>query len=300
MSLPSTQWHCEDDKPWAIANRWGLKYVGFGRKSEESQHADYCLRSLATPATLEDVSVRAGGSGATPHTARPSHPASSQAGVLIPVMVGREIRNTQKSGGRCAGSYVRRRARIDRPRLTGHAETLSGRVVGRSRRHESKAQLMRMDQDATPEALKILRFEHLALEGLFRRYFDSIWEADRLRLLRSLCREVYLHYTAETGVFVPACARALADPSILHRGGADYAVVTALIVEIDASAADGFRVESHIAELNQCVNEHIEAQDGPAGLFELVRQSDLGWEVLEKVLIVRRHELSSRYGSFAA
>lgn len=166
--------------------------------------------------------------------------------------------------------------------------------------HQSTTQLTHKDNDAIPAALAILQHEHLAFTGLLRHYCDSMWEPDRLRLLRSLCREVHLHYTAETGVFLPVCARALAAPSLLHRGGADYAIVTALIVEIDASAADGLRVESQIVELKQYVCEHIEAQEGPSGLFERVRQLDLGWEALEKALIARRQVLSRRYASLVS
>jgi hypothetical protein len=156
---------------------------------------------------------------------------------------------------------------------------------------------MSEDGNPTPIALAMLRREHVALKNLFRCYFASMSERHQLRLLRALFRDIQLHYATEASVLIPACARVLGDPSILDRAGIDYAVVMMLIEEIERSATFGVRLEAKIIELRRRVFAHIDAADGPAGLFELVRRFDLGWEVIEKDLAAQRRALGRRFGS---
>jgi hypothetical protein len=142
-----------------------------------------------------------------------------------------------------------------------------------------------------------LKREHEDLKKLFRCYFTSMPELHRLRLLRLLCRDIRLHYTTEACVFFPACARALADHSILDRAAIDYGTVMPLVQQVESAAAAGLCLESAILELRQRVFAHIDTANGPFGLFELVRRFDLGWEAIEKALVPPPRPLGRPPGS---
>jgi hypothetical protein len=121
-----------------------------------------------------------------------------------------------------------------------------------------------------------LRRDHVELKNDFQRYFASTSELHRLRLLRSLCRDIRSHYATEACVFFPACARALSDPSILDRAAVDYGTVMPLLQQIECSASAGLCLESRVVELRQRIFAHIDAASGPLGLFALVERINLG------------------------
>jgi hypothetical protein len=139
-----------------------------------------------------------------------------------------------------------------------------------------------------------LRAEHQELLNLLTCYAASPELQARRELLKSICAQTQLHYTAELGVFYCALEPLPMGNDIMNEGAEGYARAVALANELTSSGSDDRLIEQQIRELRDEILWHINSAEAANGPFALSCQVDVEWEVLERELSKRRQILSQR------
>lgn len=151
--------------------------------------------------------------------------------------------------------------------------------------------------DCRESILAALRAEHAEIAALIARYLRTRDMPQRACLLPAMCNAVRLHFTVETGVFIPALARCTRDPTLLRRVGAEYATILSVVNELAAVHPGARGREFKVKQLRTLVMSHIERTEGMEGVLCRAARMKLRWSELGLQMASRRDELARSWSA---
>ena len=117
-----------------------------------------------------------------------------------------------------------------------------------------------MDIPLSTSATSLLAQEHQHMEETYRKCKEAADPGQQWKLAENLCRSLENHGRLEEGLFYPAVARALPDPSMIHDLSNEHARIKRLISEIRLAREEGdvstLGLQMLLSRLRSCVQEH--------------------------------------------
>lgn len=147
---------------------------------------------------------------------------------------------------------------------------------------------------ATPDAIKLLKDDHAAVQKLFDKYEKShhrMSSSQKKSIADEICQMLTVHTQIEEEIFYPACLEAeikeaedlMAEAKVEHGSAKD------LIAKIEAGNPGGHEYDAWVTVLGEYVKHHVKEEQSE--IFPEMRKSDLDLKDLGMRLMERKMEL---------
>jgi hypothetical protein len=155
---------------------------------------------------------------------------------------------------------------------------------------------------AMPDAIKLLKDDHAAVQKLFDKYekgHHRMTDAQKKSLADEICQMLTVHTQMEEEIFYPACLEAeikeaedlMAEAKVEHQSAKD------LIAKIEDGRPGGAEYDAWVIVLGEYIKHHVKEEHKE--IFPEVRKSDLDLKDLGMRLKERKDELMGRSSSGA-
>jgi hemerythrin-like domain-containing protein len=150
---------------------------------------------------------------------------------------------------------------------------------------------------AQPDAIKLLKDDHAAVEKLFDKYdkgHHKMSSSQKKSLATEICQMLKVHTQIEEEIFYPACLEAeikeaedqIAEAKVEHQSAKD------LIAKIEDGEPGGTEYDAWVIVLGEYIKHHVKEEHKE--MFPAVRKSDLDLKDLGMRLMERKQELMGK------
>jgi hypothetical protein len=150
---------------------------------------------------------------------------------------------------------------------------------------------------AQPDAIKLLKDDHAAVEKLFDKYekgHKKMTSAQKKSIADEICQMLTVHTQIEEEIFYPACLEAeikeaedlIAEAQVEHGSAKD------LISKIESGRPGGHEYDAWVMVLGEYIKHHVKEEHGE--IFPEVRKSDLDLKDLGMRMMERKEELMGK------
>lgn len=147
---------------------------------------------------------------------------------------------------------------------------------------------------AMPDAIKLLKDDHAAVEKLFDKYekgHHKMSSSQKKAIADEICQMLTVHTQIEEEIFYPACLEAeikeaedlMAEAKVEHQSAKD------LIAKIEGGKPGGHEYDAWVIVLGEYIKHHVKEEH--TEIFPEVRKSDLDLKDLGMRLKERKEEL---------
>ena len=120
--------------------------------------------------------------------------------------------------------------------------------------------------------LALLSNDHRAVEDLFARFDSS--DFDRGVTIRRLIDEMTLHAEIEEEVLYPTIRRNVeGGRQLAKQAEQEHQQVKEMLTQLEGMDPNSQEAEALIQELQQNMQEHMQEEEGPDGLFAMLRSA---------------------------
>jgi hypothetical protein len=127
------------------------------------------------------------------------------------------------------------------------------------------------------------------VEELFSKYEEAQGDAEKRRLVITICTALKVHTRLEEDLFYPAASRAV-DADLLQEAQVEHASAKDLISQIETGAPGEPLFDARVKVLSEYVGHHVREEEGE--IFPRCRKSELDLDALGQQLAFRKQELS--------
>jgi hemerythrin superfamily protein len=146
--------------------------------------------------------------------------------------------------------------------------------------------------ETRPDAIALLRADHDRIEDLFIS-FDQIKygraEAEKMRLVSDLCRELLVHAAVEEEIFYPAVRSEIADDDLMNEARVEHEGARRLISELQAMDPADEMLNAKMHVLCAYIKHHVREEE--EDIFRKARESGLDLLAMAARMEKRRRQL---------
>ncbi len=147
---------------------------------------------------------------------------------------------------------------------------------------------------AMPDAIKLLKDDHAAVEKLFDKYekgHHKMSDSQKRGIAGEICQMLTVHTQIEEEIFYPACLEAeikeaedlMAEAKVEHQSAKD------LIAKIEGGRPGSAEYDAWVIVLGEYIKHHVKEEH--TEIFPEVRKSDLDLKDLGMRMAERKEEL---------
>ncbi len=146
-----------------------------------------------------------------------------------------------------------------------------------------------------PDAIALLKDDHRKVSKMFASY-DKLGDAalaTKLRLARTLCKELKVHTRIEEEIFYPAVEKALPkEKDLLDEAEVEHEGAKRLIAELDRMKPGQDLFDAKVTVLAEYIKHHVKEEH--EDMFPKVRKTDLDLRALGARMAARKATLAKR------
>ena len=147
---------------------------------------------------------------------------------------------------------------------------------------------------AHPDALALLRADHVNVTGLFEQFEAARSANQKQKIAAQICDELKVHAQLEEEIFYPEL-RAATDTNdandLLDEANVEHDGAKKLIAEIEASAPEDELFDARVKVLSEYIKHHVKEEQN--NIFPAARKSELDLKEMGLRLKARKEELLS-------
>ncbi|QDX25091.1 hemerythrin domain-containing protein [Sphingomonas suaedae] len=149
--------------------------------------------------------------------------------------------------------------------------------------------------ETKPDAIALLKADHLKVEDLFKRFESASGSARKQKIALEICMELTVHAKIEEEIFYPACEGKI-EEDLLKEAYVEHDGAKILIAEIEAGAPSGEFYDAKVKVLSEQIEHHVkEEEKRMEGMFAQARKAGLDMDALGEQLAARKEELLAQY-----
>jgi hemerythrin-like domain-containing protein len=146
-----------------------------------------------------------------------------------------------------------------------------------------------------PDAIALLKKDHATVSAMFEQY-DKLGDkalAKKLKLARTICKELKVHTQIEEEIFYPATREALPkEDDLLDEAQVEHDGAKKLIAELDAMMPGDDLFDAKVTVLSEYIKHHVKEEHEE--MFPKVRKTKLDLNEIGMRLAFRKAELSKQ------
>ena len=155
---------------------------------------------------------------------------------------------------------------------------------------------------AQPDAIKLLKDDHAAVEKLFDKYekgHHRMTDAQKKSIADEICQMLTVHTQIEEEIFYPACLEAEIKEAedLMAEAKVEHGSAKELISKIEDGRPGGAEYDAWVIVLGEYIKHHVKEEHKE--IFPEVRKSDLDLKDLGMRLMERKQELMGQSPSTA-
>jgi hemerythrin superfamily protein len=164
-----------------------------------------------------------------------------------------------------------------------------------------------MSNDASTNALELLKRDHQEVDKLFKQYDeikDGAEDSAKEELVTQICDALTVHAAIEEAIFYPAARQALPEEQgqdLLDEAAVEHQTLKDIIGRLEMAPTSDPLYDAGVKVLSEYVKHHVHEEE--TELFPKVRSSDMDLQAIGQQLEERKQQLegqgsrSSRNGS---
>lgn len=141
----------------------------------------------------------------------------------------------------------------------------------------------------TPDAIRLLKDDHTAVDALFKRYESARSEQVKRGLVQDICRDLKVHTQIEEEIFYPAVRELLGDDDLLDEAAVEHQGAKVLIRELEQGDVGDALYDAKVTVLGEYVKHHVKEEQRE--LFPKARKAGADLKALGERLYTRKQEL---------
>ncbi|MDQ3026503.1 MAG: hemerythrin domain-containing protein [Pseudomonadota bacterium] len=146
-----------------------------------------------------------------------------------------------------------------------------------------------------PDAIVLLKDDHRTVSQMFARY-DKLGDsahAAKLKLARTVCKELKVHTRIEEEIFYPAIEKVLPkEKDLLDEAAVEHEGAKKLIAELDRMKPGEDLFDAKVKVLAEYIKHHVKEEHEE--MFPKVRKTDLDLRALGMRMAARKRVLAKR------
>ena len=146
-----------------------------------------------------------------------------------------------------------------------------------------------------PDAIVLLKDDHRTVSRMFARY-DKLGDsahAAKLKLARTICKELKVHTRIEEEIFYSAIEKVLPqDKDLLDEAEVEHEGAKKLIAELDRMKPGDDLFDSKVTVLAEYIKHHVKEEHEE--MFPKARKTDLDLRALGMRMAARKRVLAKR------
>jgi hemerythrin superfamily protein len=164
-----------------------------------------------------------------------------------------------------------------------------------------------MSNDASTNALELLKRDHQEVDKLFKQYDeikDGAEDSAKEELVTQICDALTVHAAIEEAIFYPAARQALPEEQgqdLLDEAAVEHQTLKDIIGRLEMAPTSDPLYDAGVKVLSEYVKHHVREEE--TELFPKIRSSDMDLQAIGQQLEERKEQLegqasrSSRSGS---
>lgn len=146
-----------------------------------------------------------------------------------------------------------------------------------------------------PDAIALLKKDHATVDAMFKQY-DKLGDkaqAKKLKLARTICKELKVHTQIEEEIFYPATRAVLPkEDDLLDEAQVEHDGAKKLIAELDTMKPGDDLFDAKVTVLSEYIKHHVKEEH--TEMFPKVRKTKLDLNELGMRMAFRKAELSKQ------
>jgi hemerythrin superfamily protein len=157
--------------------------------------------------------------------------------------------------------------------------------------HQETTMTKTLRKPESPNALQLLKADHVKVKKLFDEFEKSKDESRRRKIAREAIQELKVHAAAEEEAFYPTVREATEENELLNEAAEEHHVAKFLIAELEEMEESDPAFEAKFLVLAENVRHHIKEEEEE--LFPEVRKTDLDLNALGERIAEKKKDLQS-------
>jgi hemerythrin-like domain-containing protein len=144
---------------------------------------------------------------------------------------------------------------------------------------------------AIPDAIKLLKADHAAVQKLFDKYEKShkkMTNSQKKSIADEICKMLTVHAQIEEEIFYPACRREI-DEELVPEALVEHQSAKDLIAKIESGRAGSEQYDAWVMVLGEYIKHHVKEEQSE--IFPQARKADLDLKALGQELFERKNAL---------
>jgi Hemerythrin HHE cation binding domain len=139
-------------------------------------------------------------------------------------------------------------------------------------------------------AARIIRQDHKKVAGLFKKFDQAKTGAAKKRVINRLAKALDVHAQLEEEIFYPAVRKQLGEEDLLEEAHKEHEEAKEIMTELEAMDGEDERLEPKFSELIECVQHHVEEEEGE--LLPMVEESTMDLALYGEQMTERKEDLA--------
>ena len=150
-----------------------------------------------------------------------------------------------------------------------------------------------------PDAIALLKEDHRTVSALFEQFDKLVGKGakeKKLKLARTICKELKVHTQIEEEIFYPALNTVLPkEKDLLDEAQVEHDGAKNLIAQLDSMEPDDDKFDARVTVLGEYIKHHV--QEEHEEMFPKVRKTKLDLQELGMRMAFRKAELAKQLGA---
>jgi hypothetical protein len=139
-------------------------------------------------------------------------------------------------------------------------------------------------------AARMIRQDHKKVANLFKKFDHARTSAAKKRIVNKVVKALDLHARLEEEIFYPAVRKQLGEEEMLEEAYDEHRQATEIMRALKAMDGDDERLDLKFSELIECVQHHVEEEEGE--LLPMVEQSSMDLALYGEQMSERKEDLT--------
>lgn len=162
-----------------------------------------------------------------------------------------------------------------------------------NRNAASKTTAKKSSTKAAPDAIALLRADHLAVAELLAQFEKARSGKRKAELAAQICAGLTIHAQIEEEIFYPAFVAATKDKELVPEATVEHQSMKDLIAQVQAQTPEDALFDAKVRVLGEYVKHHVKEEQ--TEMFAKARKSKLDLKQLGEQLASRKQELKAAY-----
>ncbi len=145
-----------------------------------------------------------------------------------------------------------------------------------------------------PEAIAFLMKKHREVEGYFDQFEHAEDDAEKAKLVNTICLALAVHAKLEEELFYPTAENTIEEPDLVDEAWVEHATAKDLIAQLEGMKVGDEYYDAKVKVLGEYIAHHVKEEE--TELFPQTVRAGMELNTLGKTLEARAEELMTAFG----